>query len=435
MQQSSQPALVVVGGGLAGLAPAALVARRGYAVTLFAKARSVGGRATTQARDGFLLNPGPHALYRRGVGMEVLHGLDIRPDGGVPRPSGGLALAGGRAHTLPGGPVSLLTTGLFGLAAKLEFGRTLAALPRLDPSALGRVSVTEWLARLMRHAAGRGALQALTRLTTYSNAPDEMSAEVALRQVQLGVQHGVLYPHGGWQVLVDGLQAAAQRAGVRIVTGAHVSTLERDRAPEAAVHGVRLADGTVHAARAVVLATTPQHAAELSGDEALATWARAATPVTAACLDVCLRTLPQPRAVFALGIDEPTYVSVHSAVARLAPAGGATLHVARYLAPSEDRGGAEHAVGLERQLDLVQPGWRDLVVQRRFLPRMVVAHALPTARGDGLRGRPGEVVRSVPGLYLAGDWVGAEGLLADASLASARAAAAAVDAAACAVAA
>jgi len=429
MQQSSKAAgVVVVGGGLAGLAAAALVARRGHAVTLFEKAGAVGGRATTQARDGFLLNQGPHALYRRGAAMDVLGELGIEPRGGVPRPSGGLAIAGGRAHTLPGGPVSLLTTGLFGLAAKLEFGRTLATLPSLDASGLGRVSVTEWLGRLMRQAEGRGALQALTRLTTYANAPDEMSAEVALRQVQMALRHSVLYPHGGWQVLVEGLRAAAERAGVRIVTGAHVSALEG----EAGVRGVRLADGTAHAARAVVLATTPEHAAELSGDAALTAWVGQATPVMAACLDVCLRRLPQPRAAFALGIDEPTYLSVHSSVARLAPEGGATIHAARYLAPSEDKGGAEHEAGLERLLDLVQPGWRELVVQRRFLPRMLVTHALPTVQDDGLRGRPAVTVRGVPGLHLAGDWVGAEGLLADASLASARAAAAAVEVAVCA---
>jgi phytoene dehydrogenase-like protein len=429
MQQSSKAAgVVVVGGGLAGLATAALLARRGHAVTLFEKAGSVGGRATTQARDGFLLNQGPHALYRRGLGMDVLKELGIAPQGGVPSPSGGFAIAGGRAHTLPGGPVSLLTTGLFGLAAKLEFGRTLASLPRLDPRGLGRVSVSEWLATLLRHQESRRALQALTRLTTYGNAPDEMSAEVALTQVQLGLRHGVLYPHGGWQVLVDGLRAAAERAGARIVTGANVHAVERDPA----VRGVRLADGTEQAARAVVLATAPAHAAALSGDGALASWAQQAIPVTAACLDVCLRTLPRPRAAFALGIDEPTYFSVHSAVARLAPAAGATIHVARYLAPGEDKRGAEYEAGLERVLDLMQPGWRDLVVQRRFLPRMLVTHALPTAHGDGLRGRPAVTVRGVPGLHLAGDWVGADGLLADASLASARTAAAAVDAAACA---
>ncbi|MEO8036771.1 MAG: amine oxidase, partial [Acidobacteriota bacterium] len=71
--------------------------------------------------------------------------------------------------------------------------------------------------------------------------------------------------------------------------------------------------------------------------------------------------------------------------------------------------------------DTIQPGWRDLIVHRRFLPSMTVSNALV---------RPGvsrpPVTTSVKGLYLAGDWVGDEGLLSDAALSSARAAARAI---------
>ena len=74
-------------------------------------------------------------------------------------------------------------------------------------------------------------------------------------------------------------------------------------------------------------------------------------------------------------------------------------------------------------MDLVQPGWRDVVAQRRFLPNMLVANALPTAASGGTAGRPGPCVPGADNLYVVGDWVGADGMLADASLASAKAAA------------
>jgi hypothetical protein len=74
-------------------------------------------------------------------------------------------------------------------------------------------------------------------------------------------------------------------------------------------------------------------------------------------------------------------------------------------------------------MDLVQPGWRPLVLQRRFLPDMLVAHALPTAASGGLAGRPGPSMPDMDDLYVVGDWVGPAGLLADASLASAKQAA------------
>ncbi|HEV8324571.1 MAG TPA: NAD(P)/FAD-dependent oxidoreductase, partial [Myxococcota bacterium] len=59
-------------------------------------------------------------------------------------------------------------------------------------------------------------------------------------------------------------------------------------------------------------------------------------------------------------------------------------------------------------------------VARRFLPHLVVSHALCTASAGGAAGRPGPAVPDVDGLCVAGDWVGAEGLLAEAALASAR---------------
>lgn len=63
------------------------------------------------------------------------------------------------------------------------------------------------------------------------------------------------------------------------------------------------------------------------------------------------------------------------------------------------------------------------MVRRRFLPRLTVAHALASAGQGGVAARPGSAVPNVPGLYVAGDWVGPEGLLSDAALASARRAA------------
>lgn len=71
----------------------------------------------------------------------------------------------------------------------------------------------------------------------------------------------------------------------------------------------------------------------------------------------------------------------------------------------------------------MQPGWREEAMLERFLPRMVAVSAIPTPTSGGLRGRPG--VDRGEGLYLAGDWVGDEGWLVDAALASGAAAASA----------
>jgi phytoene dehydrogenase-like protein len=74
-------------------------------------------------------------------------------------------------------------------------------------------------------------------------------------------------------------------------------------------------------------------------------------------------------------------------------------------------------------MDQAQPGWRELVVEQRFLPRMLASGALPLAARGGLPARPAHRSRELDNVYFAGDWVGPENYLADAALASARTAA------------
>lgn len=425
MPNETTTELAVIGGGLAGLAAAAVAGRAGRRVKLFEKAGGVGGRATTQVKDGFAFNVGPHALYRGGAGMRLLNDLGIAPRGAPPRPSGGHAVRRGVKHPFPSGFVSLVTTGLLPLPAKLEVAKLLSRLPGLDPEPLARLSVVEGLARIARREEVRELLAALFRLATYGNAPDRQSCGASLAQLKLALSDNVLYLDGGWQQLVDGLRAAAVAAGVDIVEGVRVEAVVLSGA-EQGVSALRLSDGGELACTGAILAVPPHDAAAAVGGPAgdtLARWAADSIPLQAACLDLALDRLPVPRSTFALGIDAPLYFSVHSAVARLAPGDGALVHLARYLDPSEPADADRDLREMEHLADLVQPGWRDHVVHRRFLPHMTVAHGLVRADRAGTAGRPGPGVPGTRGLYVAGDWVGREGMLADASLGSARQAA------------
>src|SRR5262249_14651718 len=349
--------VVVVGGGLSGLAAAAFLARSGCAVTLLERTGAPGGRAVSRRSAGFHLNLGPHALYRGGAGTRVLAELDVAHRGGTPKASGGYALDRGTTHALPGGCVSLRTTGLFGLPAKLEAGRWLAGIARLDAEAAHRTSVRDWVNARVRHPDLRRFVHALVRLTSYANAPDTMSAGIALRQLQLALASNVSYLDGGWQMLVDGVRARAEEAGSRLRTSAAVGAVGREVAGGAA--GVRGRGGEPVGGGAFVLARDAAAAAEVWPDGPARRHAASAVPVLAACLDVALSRLPRPRATFALGIDEPLYCSVHSAVARLAPEGGALIQVARYLgddSPDPKRIEAQ----LEGLRDRLHPGWRDV---------------------------------------------------------------------------
>lgn len=222
--------VVVVGGGVAGLAAAAYAGRAGRTVFVCEKAGDIGGRAVTHQVGDFRFNLGPHALYRRSHGVEVLKELGVSFGGGVPSASGGYAIDRGTKHALPGGFLSLLTTGLFGLAAKLETARLLASLGRIDPAPLHRVPLDAWLEREVRQPDVRRLLNALIRLSTYANAPAQHSAGAAVEQLQKALDGNVLYLNGGWQVLVDGLRNAAEKAGARIWLRSPAGTSRRWRA-------------------------------------------------------------------------------------------------------------------------------------------------------------------------------------------------------------
>ncbi len=419
---SNEPAdVVVVGAGLAGLTAAAVAAgspgngpgrRRVVLVDVRSDEHTFGGRARTDQRDGFALNQGPRALYRGGQARAVLERLGLHPQGGTPPTADSYGWRDGRVERLPGDSRHLMTNRLLSPRSKGQVAWLLGRLGRIQTAELGDQNMAAWIADLGLRPDAEGLVTMITRVATYTADLTQLSADAGVRQVQLAMGEGVEYLDGGWQQLVDGLFGVTRARGVQVRPGARLLSVAASGSEPGWTLDLGPA-GRLRAATVILALGSPSATRAVLADPL--TWSLG-PDVTAACLDLGLRRAPERAIVF--GIDQPVYLSTHTPSARLAPDGQAVVHVMRYGARDATRDSAQlwelaHLAGIERG---------DVVVDR-FLHRMVVAHALPRP-GSGLTGRPPVEVAGHPGVFVAGDWVGGEGMLADASLASAERAAA-----------
>jgi hypothetical protein len=233
------------------------------------------------------------------------------------------------------------------------------------------------------------------RISTFAIDLDHLSAPVALRQIASALKANVLYLDDGWQTLVDGLAARARSLGVDIRCGEPVGRLDS-------------VDAT-----GIVLAVGPAEVQKLTGIPL-----PAGRAVYMASLDLALDGMPGDGPNTAFAVDRPLYFSTHSASARLGPKGGRMVHVAKYLGSAPQDSTAVRAE-LEEYATLVLPRWRQYTKFVRFLPQLMVTSTMPTpAQRPNVDILP-SLSHGARRVTIAGDWVGPEGMLADAAVASA----------------
>ncbi len=380
---------------------------------LLEAASATGGRARSRVVDGYSLNIGPHALYRGGAAWPLLRSLGVELRYGRPRLAATKVRVDGEVRRL---------ADLVAMRVR-QRGRLLRLLAGHVPPPASGASAAEWIADLLADPVARRIAAVVVRTATYSADLDALAAGAAHGQLA-AAGRGVCYLAGGWQSLVDALAARLGETGGEVRCGVPVAAVDHD---EGGVGVVRLVDGTeLPANRVIVALGDPRQTLRILGGPAAARLAPAVaamTPVRMAHLDVALRP-DQPRLANVFSLDDPVFISVPSDVAAVAPHHGMVIQAGRYLRADDER--ADHRGELEAALDAARPGWRDDVVDVRYVPSSMVAGDQARTATDGARRRVAAGEAGVPGLALAGDWVGPVGLLADASIASGVAAAAAV---------
>jgi squalene-associated FAD-dependent desaturase len=237
--------VVVVGGGLAGIAAALDCAQAGAPVTLVEVRRRLGGAAYSFERDGLQMDNGQHVFLRCCTAYRGL--LDRLGSGGLVALQPRLEIP----VLAPGRPTRRLRRGRLPAPAHLagalaryphltrrerfDAARAALALGRLDPSdpALDEVAFGDWLARHGQGPSAVAALWDLIALPTLNLRAADASLALAAFVFQTGLlssaDAGDIGFHVGTlqQIVGDPARRALAEAGVEVRLGWRAERLER----------------------------------------------------------------------------------------------------------------------------------------------------------------------------------------------------------------
>ncbi|WP_144556069.1 NAD(P)/FAD-dependent oxidoreductase [Bacillus sp. X1(2014)] len=409
--------IVIVGGGLAGYVAANYLSKTNLSILIVEKGKHVGGRARTNKMDQQYLNLGPHALYKKGKAKSILEELGIHLTGNSPK-LGGTLIENNNEYAAPLAPFELFTTSLLNGKERIEWVSVLLKLMNTDPEKLAELTYQQWVQQVTHSKKVESLLYVLGRLATYCHAPEMVSAKVIVVNMK-NAMGGVLYLDGGWQTIIDQLHSKAILSGVEVKSHTLVKQMKLTQQDHIKLV---LSNDEEILAKYVICTTGPHELNEMLVETVQTNFFSKITPVRGATLDVALTKLPNPKRLFAMGITDPLYYSVHSPYARLSDdPKSAVLHVFKYHHPNDTHDKTSIKNELEQFLEQLQPGWQQYVITKRFIPNITVNQRLPQI-GDEQKLQRSKT--EIPGLYIAGDWASPDSILADGAVSSGKQAAA-----------
>ena len=391
--------VVVVGGGLAGLAAAFEAARRGHFVTVLEASGTIGGRGTSTVEKKTPLDAGPHLLNYRGP----LHVLLTKASKVAVR---GRRLRSDQFHRRSGGrwiPLALSSKAIrqseMPAAQKLELLRLRRTLKKAAIAEPGR-RFDDWIAEQSEELQDELAVWA--KMSTWLSPACGCTTKFHANRALHGLwKRGFLRVDHGWADIVGRLLSALDKLGVEVRSGAKISALKCDA--NGKVKKVQVEGGRRIPVEIVILALPRKAAVKILQASAIDSPGDENTPLEASLLDLVLKgrflcegmMYDQNNDVILLNHyrdDANSFRSVISAMATDEVAGDGAARIAR----------------IEATLDQTASGWRQQIELRRQTNSISITGALPS------QNRPQVNHFAERGILLAGDWLESEHWLADA---------------------
>ena len=419
------PRVLVIGGGLAGIAAALACAAAGASVTLLEVRRRLGGAAYSFERDGLKMDNGQHVFLRcchayRGLlarlGSQHLTAVQERLE--IP------VLTPGRAPTrLRRGPLPapLHLAGALARYPHLTYpqrlgaARAALALMRLDPGeeALDAISLGEWLARHGQGPQAVGALWDLIALPTLNLPASQASLALSAFVFRTGLLSAANAGDIGFhqatlsETIGDPAESALREAGVDVRLGWRAERLGRTATGvEVAARGARAEGAEGHDVldgQAAIVAVPHGRAATLLepllGEPARALRGLGSSPI------INLHVVydrPVCEVPFAAGVGTPVQYVFDRSAAAGAPSG------CQYLAVSLSGAQSEMAMSVDALRERYQPALAELFPRAREATlELFVAtreHAATFRAAPGTRALRPAARTAVRGIALAGAW-------------------------------
>lgn len=288
---------VVIGGGIAGLATASLLAREGYRVSMLEGRAELGGRAGSWERDGFRFDTGPSwylmpevfdhfyrllgtsseeqlSLTKLDPGYRVFFerhrdSVDVVADMETNietferiEPGAGAAL---RRYLASASDTFSIALQSFLYATFASFRPVLTGSVLQRGGRLGRLMAQSLERFIARSFSDIRLRQILGYPAVFLGSSPALTPSLYHLMSHLDLKDGVFYPAGGFTEVIQSMVRLAQAEGVEILTQAHVSAITTNETGRAHVTGVQFTDqdGTSrHLAADLVVSAADLHHTE-----------------------------------------------------------------------------------------------------------------------------------------------------------------------------